>query len=223
MEYDSSSDVFEEQTQVSYGNTSHFYAGALGSILILVSRAPSLLFNLILISSVEPNPILTWSIFLVLGTLVAVAGGILLGLGLMALMKRYGKSYGPLLFIAIILPSIVSQYTAVFTPAQLITLGLVSFVVGILASAIVGVGILSVRSQSVSPSITTITGVLTIANPIVYASSGVLLMMIVEVDYATALLMYFITGFAFSFLVNIFSAILFNSEARSGGTRELEW
>jgi hypothetical protein len=221
MEFDSSSDVFKEQTPVSYGNTSHLYAGAFGSILILISKVPSFLFNLTLSSSIEPNPITSWYVFLTLGALVAVIGGILLGLGLMALMKRYGKSYGSLLFIAIILPYIVGQYTAIFTPTQAITFGLVALVVGLITSALVGIGILSVRSQSVNPNITIITGIFTIANPIVYAFSG-LLLIIVE-DYATALLMYFITGFGFSFLVNILLAIMFNAEARSGGTRELEW
>ena len=222
MEYDSSSEYYENQTHVTYGNPSHLYAGAVGGLFLVFSRIPSLLFSLMLISNVEPNPLTSWAIYLSIGTLVAVVGGILLGLSFMALMKRYGKSYGPILFLAIVIPSFISQYSfGVTTPESALSFGTYSLIVNIATSVIIGIGILSVRSQSVNPILTGITGILAIANPIVYAFSGVLLMIIV--DPSLGLFIYFLTGFAVSFIFYIALMMLFYSEGRSRITGTLDW
>jgi hypothetical protein len=223
MEEGSNFNHYETQSIVTNRGANLFYTAAFGSILMIVSRVPTLVYYYELMNNVIPSPVVTIALFLSIGTLIALVAGILLGLGLMALMKRYGKTYGPILFLAVIAPYLFSQFTAFqySTPEELIGFRMYSFAVSIVTSIIIGIGILSVRIHSVNPALTGITGILTIVNPIISSFSG-LLLMIIE-DPTTGYLMYFLTGFAFPFVVSIFLFMLFYGEARSGVALTLDW
>jgi hypothetical protein len=222
MEDGYSFDSQEAQTITTESGSNLLYAGAVGVILLIVSRIPGLLFNLELMFSAIPSPIVTWALFIALGTLIWYIAVILYGLGLMGLMKRYVRPYGPVLLVAVIVPSILLPGTLIdiTTPPQVIMVGIFSSALNIGISILIGAAILTIRNESVNPTITGITAILNIVNPIVYITSSVLLLF---TDPVIGYPIYLI-GFGFAFIiVNIFFFILFYSEARVEIARTLDW
>ncbi|MGD2073086.1 MAG: hypothetical protein PVG65_06325 [Candidatus Thorarchaeota archaeon] len=223
MEDISSIDYYEDQTIVYSGGSNMLLAGLFGAILMIASRIPSLLFNFELMSNVVPSPTATWALLLSLGSLVALVAGILMGLGLMALMKRYGKPYGPILFLAVVVPSLISQFfmLQVTSPEQAIVSGMLLSVIGIVASVIISGGILMIRTQSVKPNLSLITGILYLSNPISFMLSGALLM--ITQNPSIAYPIYFLTTIGFAFIVNTLFILLFYTEANTCVTQTLAY
>jgi hypothetical protein len=223
MEDGSSFDYTERQTMIFEGGTNLLFAGSLGAILILLSRIPTMLLIIEMMNNVIPGPTITLALMFFVGELIALVGVIFLGLGIMMLMKRYGKTYGPILFLAVIAPFLMSLFIPlqITTPGQYILSGLFNSIVSIVTSIIIGIALLIVRTQSVNPNITGITGILNIANPLVYMLSGLVPVLIEDLSIAYPI--YLLTFFIFSFIVYVLFSILFYMEARSSVIDVLDW
>ena len=194
--------------------------GAFGSIMSIASGIPSLLFNFVILFNTMPSDMLSWSLILFVGSILGIVSSILLGYGLMTLMKNHGSSYGRILFIIVLSLPVISLIYPGCPPgffSAYFYLGLIIFYWSIIAY-----GLWSIRSKCAKPGLTGTVAVVSVLNPVNVIIFGLFgLLYIIESDIF--FWMEIVTSIGLSFITDSLLFYLFYIEAGSIQFQDWDW
>ena len=191
--------------------------GAFGSIMSIASGIPSLIFNFVNLLNTMPSDMLTWSLILFVGSILRIVSSILLGYGLMTLMKNHGNSYGLILFIIVLSLPVISLIYPGYLPgfhSGYFYLGLSIFFWSIIAYSL-----WSIRSKCAKPGLAGTIAVVSILNPLNIIIFGILY--IIESDIFFWLDI--VTGIGISFITDFLFFYLFYIEAGTVQFQDWDW